>query len=128
MKLLLDTHLLLWAAARPDKLSPEAIRLMSDEGNLLHYSVASLWEVAIKSAMGRQDLHVDTRRFRRMLQAHGYQEVAIVGEHATSVEALPPLHKDPFDRMLIAQARSDALLLITSDALLAGYGEGIHVV
>lgn len=104
------------------------MRLMSDDRNALHYSVASLWEVAIKSAMGRQDFHVDTRRFRRMLQAHGYQEVAIVGEHATAVEALPPLHKDPFDRMLIAQARCDAMHLITSDALLASYGEGIQVV
>lgn len=127
MKLLLDTHLLLWTAAHPDKLSKEAMELISARENILHYSAAILWEVAIKSAMGRQDFHVDTRRFRRLSQAHRYLEVSIDGDHATAVEALPPLHKDPFDRMLIAQARSDALLLITSDSVLGNYGEGVRV-
>lgn len=128
MRLLLDTHLLLWAAASPDRLSQEATALLSDTENILHYSVASLWEVAIKNALRRPDFSVETGRFRRMLQAHGYQEVAITGEHTIGVETLPPLHKDPFDRILIAQARNEVLLLITSDALLSKYGEGIRVV
>lgn len=97
MRLLPDTHLLLWTAACPDKLSIDAVRLISNVANTLHYSVASLWEIAIKSAMGRPDFHVDTKRFRRMLQAYGYQEVAIVGEHAIAIAAVSPLHKDPFE-------------------------------
>ncbi len=128
MRLLVDTHLLLWAAGNPGRLSNKAQELISGIDHELHYSVASLWEIAIKKSLGRPDFHVDTRRLQRLAQAHGYQELAIRGEHAIAVEDLPWTHKDPFDRMLIVQARIEVLTLLTSDAALAGYGGNVLVV
>jgi PIN domain nuclease of toxin-antitoxin system len=121
MKLLLDTHLLLWAAGNPGALSTEARGLLEDPRNALLFSAASLWEVAIKRGMGRSDFRVDPRQLRRSLLDNGYGELPIAGEHAVAVDALPPLHKDPFDRMLVAQAMVEGVLLLTSDLLVAQY-------
>ena len=104
MRLLLDTHLLLWAAGQPDKLSAKARDLIEDSGNTLAFSAASLWEIVIKSGLGRDDFQVEPRRLRRGLLDAGYHEIAVTGEHTLAVRRLPPLHKDPFDRILIAQA------------------------
>jgi PIN domain nuclease of toxin-antitoxin system len=128
VKLLLDTHLLLWAAGNPQRLSANATTLISNLENKLHYSVASLWEIAIKKSLGREDFRIDTRRLQRMLQAHGYHELSITGEHAIATEDLPAIHKDPFDRILLAQARSEALTFLTSDETLAKYGGEVHLV
>jgi len=121
MKLLLDTHLLLWAAGEPDRLSAEAVGLLSDETNRLLFSAASLWEVAVKSGLGRADFRADARLLRRGLLDNGYEELPILGAHAVAVEDLPPLHKDPFDRILVAQSTVEGILLLTVDPLVNRY-------
>jgi PIN domain nuclease of toxin-antitoxin system len=121
VKLLLDTHLLLWAAGLPHRLSTAARTLLDDPGNDLLFSAANIWEIAIKRGLGRDDFRADPRVLRRGLLDNGYVELAITGRHAASVELLPPIHKDPFDRLLLAQALAEGIVLITSDAVLASY-------
>ena len=128
MNLLLDTHLLLWAASTPERLSVKARNLLLDSGNQLLFSSASLWEVTIKNGLERSDFNVDSRRLWRMLLVNGYRELPVTGEHAVAVNNLPPLHKDPFDRILIAQARVEGLLLLTADKSVAKYGDGVRKV
>lgn len=124
MNLLLDTHLLLWAASEPERIPEKARALLIDPANQLVFSSASLWEITIKNALDRPDFKVDARRLWRMLSVSGYRELSVTGEHAVAVSELPPIHKDPFDRMLIAQARVEGMLLLTADKLVAQYGEG----
>jgi len=119
--LLVDTHLLLWAAGQPQKLSKKARRFLEDAGSQLWFSAASLWEVAIKHALGREDFHVEPQRLRRALIDNGWHELAISSEHALATLNLPPIHKDPFDRMLIAQANVEGVILATSDEVVARY-------
>ena len=121
MKLLLDTHLLLWAAGMFDGLSAEAAGLIDDPANDLVFSAASLWEVTIKAGLGREDFKVDPSLLRRGLIDNGYVELPIRGEHAVAAGGLPPHHKDPFDRMLVAQAIVEGLTLLTADPLVAAY-------
>ena len=121
MKFLLDTHLLLWAAGQPDRLSADARMLMTSAENELLFSAASLWEIAIKRGLGRADFKVDPRLLRRGLLDNGYHELSITSEHAVAVDTLPPLHKDPFDRLLIAQAMVEGITLLTADELVAQY-------
>jgi PIN domain nuclease of toxin-antitoxin system len=121
MKLLLDTHLLLWAAGKPGRLSADARRLMKDAANELVFSAASLWEIVIKRGLGRDDFQVDPRLFRRGLVDNGYSELPIGSEHAVAIDGLPLLHKDPFDRILIAQALVEGIILLTMDPLVAQY-------
>ena len=121
MKLLLDTHLLLWAAGEPDRLSAEARALIEDPDNELLFSAASVWEIAIKRQLGREDLRVDARLLRRGLLDNGYSELPISGDHAVAIDALPPIHSDPFDRILVAQATVEGITLVTSDRMLARY-------
>src|SRR5271170_5068217 len=108
MKLLLDTRLLLWAAAQPDRLSQKARALIADMDNELLFSVASLWEVAIKRGLDRDDFLVVAS-----LQDNGYVEMPITGAHAVAVYGLPPIHKDPFDRILVAQSMIEGITLLT---------------
>ncbi len=119
MKLLLDTQLLLWAAGQPKRLSRAARELLDDQRNELVFSAASLWEIAIKSTLGREDFRAEPRLLRRGLLDNGYVELPITSQHAVSIDSLPPLHKDPFDRLLLAQALSEGITLLTSDAQLA---------
>ncbi|MGN6424091.1 MAG: type II toxin-antitoxin system VapC family toxin [Asticcacaulis sp.] len=128
MKLLLDTHLLLWAAGMPERLPVEAARLIEDEANTLLFTAASLWEVAIKSGLGRDDFRVDARLLRRGLLDNGYEELPILSAHAVMVDALPEIHKDPFDRMLVAQAQHEGITLLTSDATVARYPGPVRLV
>ncbi|MBK7424279.1 MAG: type II toxin-antitoxin system VapC family toxin [Propionivibrio sp.] len=121
MKLLLDTHLLLWAAGSPDLLPAAARPLLEDAQNELLFSAASLWEIAIKSGLGRSDFKVDARVLRRGLLDNGYQELVITSEHAVFIDSLLPLHKDPFDRILLAQASVEGITLLTTDSLVAQY-------
>ncbi len=121
MKLLLDTRLLSWAAAEPERLSVEAREAIENIHADLIFSAASLWEVAIKSRLGRPDFRVDARVLRRGLLENGYDELAIGGDHAVAVLNLPPLHKDPFDRMLVAQAMVEGIVLLTADATVVQY-------
>ncbi|RUX33546.1 type II toxin-antitoxin system VapC family toxin [Mesorhizobium sp. M2A.F.Ca.ET.042.01.1.1] len=121
MKLLLDTHLLLWAASEPDRLPLTAVAEMEATSNELLFSAASLWEVAIKRGLGKGGFTVDPRLLRRGLLDNGYGELAITSEHAVAVDGLPSLHKDPFDRILIAQATVEGITLLTVDDLVARY-------
>jgi len=128
MKLLLDTHLLLWAAGEPERLSTQARGLIDDPDNELLFSAASLWEVAIKRGLGRHDFKVDARLLRRGLLDNGYSELPIVSDHAATTESLPPIHKDPFDRVLVAQATVEGITLLTIDSRVSQYPGPIRTV
>lgn len=121
MKLLLDTQLLLWAASEPERLSPSARRRLNDPENELLFSAASIWEITIKNALGRDDFRVQPRVLRRGLLDNGYTELPVTGEHAVNIDTLPTFHKDPFDRILIAQALVEGITLLTADKELARY-------
>jgi len=121
MKLLVDTQLILWAAGQPDRLPGASRALLDDPENPLLFSAASIWEIDIKSGLGRADFRADPRLLRRGLLDHGWEELPITSAHAVAVGHLPPIHKDPFDRMLLAQAESEGITLLTADALVAQY-------
>jgi PIN domain nuclease of toxin-antitoxin system len=127
LKLLLDTHLLLWAAGQPEQLSADARELLGDPNNELMFSSASLWEIAIKSKLGRVDFHVDSRLLRRGLLDNGYQEVPITSEHAAALDGLPSI-QDPFDRILVAQSIVEGIALVTADPIVAQYPGSIRKV
>jgi PIN domain nuclease of toxin-antitoxin system len=126
VKLLLDTHVLLWVAGQQRKLPAAARRLVASARNDLYFSSASLWEIAIKRALGRPDFSADPGVLRRGLLENGYAELAVTGEHAVAVGVLPTLHKDPFDRMLVAQAAVEGMTLVTADAQVAKYPGSIR--
>ena len=128
MKLLLDTQILLWAAGQPERLPPAARKLLNDRRNELLFSAASLWEIAIKNTLGRDDFRVEPRVLRRGLLDNGYAELPITSEHAVNIDSLPRLHKDPFDRILLAQAISEGITLLTTDAQVARYGGPVRKV
>ena len=128
MKLLLDTHLLLWAAGDSHRLSVAARALLDDPENEPYFSAASLWETAIKYSLGRDDFEVDPGVLRRGLLDSGYRELAVTSAHAVTITQLPPLHKDPFDRILVAQSLAEGITLLTSDALVAQYPGSIRKV
>ena len=128
MRILVDTHLLLWATARSRRLSQEARRLLESPRNEVHFSAASLWEIAIKLGLRRAAFQVDLARLRPALSEMGFLELPVTGAHAERLASLPPIHKDPFDRMLVAQSLSEPLVLLTNDEALAEYGEVVRVV
>ena len=128
MKLLLDTQILLWAAGQPARLSAAARKLLSDRRNELLFSAASLWEIAIKRTLGREDFRVEPRLVRRGLLDNGYTELPVTSQHAVNIDSLPLLHKDPFDRLLLAQAFSEGITLLTADAQLARYAGPVRKV
>ena len=128
MKLLLDTHLLLWAAGEPQRLSREARTLLDNPDNELLFSAASLWEVAIKRGLGREDFKVDARLLRRGLLDNGYSELPIISDHVVATDSLPLMHKDPFDRILVAQATVEGVTLLTIDSLVSQYPGPIRTV
>lgn len=124
MRLLLDTHLLLWALSAPEKLSKRTRQRI--DGSEVFASAASIWEISIKSALGK--LEADPTEILAGVEPAGFNHLPIVGEHAAKVKQLPPIHKDPFDRLLIAQARFEPMILLTDDEVLGGYGELVEVV
>ncbi len=128
MKVLLDTHLLLWAAGQPDRLSAAARKWVDNPANELLFSAASIWEVAIKRGLGRSDFQADPRLLRRGLLDNGYGELPILSEHVVGIASLPPNHKDPFDRLLVAQATVEGITLLTADSLVAKYGGTVRLV
>ena len=128
MNLLLDTHLLLWAASEPKRLSARARALLLDPANQPVFSSTSLWEISIKQSLGRADFNVDPRRLWRMMLLHGYRELSVTCEHTIAINDLPNLHKDPFDRILVAQARVEGMMLLTVDKEVAKYGDAVKKV
>ncbi len=121
MKFLLDTHLLLWVAGDPNRLSSHAKDLITNKDNELFFSAANLWEIAIKKGLERDDFKVDARVLRRGLLDNDYNELPIQSEHAVAIDSLPLIHKDPFDRILIAQATVEGITLLTADPLIIKY-------
>ena len=128
MRLLVDTHLLLWAAAKSRRLPKEARRLLEDPANEVFFSAASLWEIVIKAALRKPDFKVDVTLLRHALAEMGFAELPVSGTHAERLASLPPIHKDPFDRMLVAQSLAEPLVLLTNDGVLADYGDVVKVV
>ena len=128
MQLLLETHLLLWAVASSRRLAPEARSFVEDPANDVFFSAASLWEIAIKSSLRRRDFRVDVPLMHSALSAMGLTELPVRSEHAVRVTELPPVHRDPFDRLLLAQSLVEQMVLLTNDALLARYGAVVRVV
>lgn len=128
MKLLLDTHLLLWAAGLPERLPLPARELIASPDSELFFSAASLWEITIKRGLGRSDFRVDPRVLRRGLLDNGYSELPVTSEHTVTVDSLPALHRDPFDRLLVAQANVEGITLLTSDGMVARYPGPIRLV
>jgi len=128
VRLLVDTHLLLWAVASSRRLPRGARALIEDPANEVYYSAASIWEIAIKSALRRKDFRVDVPVLLAALPRMGFVELSVTGAHAARVVQLGNIHRDPFDRLLVAQSIVEPLTLLTNDALLARYGNGIRVV
>ena len=128
MRVLLDTHLLLWASARSRRLPKAARRILENPRNEVHFSAVSLWEIAIKLGLRRSDFQADLSLLRPALSEMGFVELPVTGAHAERLVELPPIHKDPFDRMLVAQSLSEPLILLTNDDALEAYGEVVKVV
>jgi PIN domain nuclease of toxin-antitoxin system len=128
VRLLPDTHILLWTIAESRRLSAAARALIGEPGNELTFSSVSLWEVAIKAGRARADFRIDVSLLRRSLFDNGYSELSITGAHAAASAGLPPIHKDPFDRMLVAQAIVEGFTLLTSDPMVAKYPGPIRLV
>ncbi len=121
MRFLLDTHFVLWIPIDDRRIHSAARALFTDANHNFVFSAASLWEIAIKRSQKRGDFAFDPREIRRQLIANGYEELPIDGSHAVFVDSLPPIHKDPFDRILIAQAMVEGITLLTADATIAKY-------
>ncbi len=128
MSLLLDTHVLLWAAGEPERLPRSTLEMLEDPAVAVTFSAASIWEVAIKNGLGRPDFSVDPRVLRRGLLEHGYVELPVTGAHAAAIDVLPDIHRDPFDRLLIAQAHAEGLTLLTADSVIGRYPGPIQVI
>jgi PIN domain nuclease of toxin-antitoxin system len=125
MRFLLDTNILIWAAFDSNRLSHKVRELLVQPDVERFFSVASLWETAIKGSLKRDDFDIDVQLFRRLALQNGYQELPFLIEHLVALTVLPLHHKDPFDRMIIAQAQTEGLTLLTSDGIVAKYGGDI---
>jgi PIN domain nuclease of toxin-antitoxin system len=124
LRVLLDTHLLLWALASPTRLSSKTRRRIQESE--VFASAASIWEISIKSALGK--LAASPNEVLSAIEPAGFEHLPVVGAHAAHVAKLPLLHRDPFDRLLVAQASVEGLILLTDDDALGGYGAFVAVV
>jgi len=124
MRVLLDTHLLLWALASPSKLSKKARQRI--ESSEVFASAASIWEISIKCALGK--LEAKRAEVLAGIEPAGFDHLPVIGQHAVKIVELPPIHKDPFDRMLVAQAWVEPMILLTDDEVFGGYGDFVEVV
>ena len=120
MNLLLDTHVFLWWVGEPPRLAEEAKAAIADPGTLVYVSAASAWEISIKRSLGRIDMRDE--EFLYGLRESGFAELTVTAEHGLAAGALPLHHRDPFDRMLIAQALTEGMRLVTHDRAIASYG------
>ena len=128
MRLLLDTHVLLWAVGMSGRLSTATRQMLETPDNEVYYSAANLWEIAIKSRLRRTDFRVDPEQLLAALPAMDFTELPITARHAAAVARLPPLHRDPFDRLLIAQSQVEPMILLTNDELLVQYGASVRLI
>jgi PIN domain nuclease of toxin-antitoxin system len=123
MKILLDTHVLIWNAA--EELPRRFAEYLYNEENELCYSLVSIWEVVIKTSRSKEGFNIDADKLRRGLLFNGFTEISIRPEHILGVGSLPPLHKDPFDRLLLAQSLCEDMPLLTTDSALAKYNANV---
>jgi len=121
MKLLFDSHLLIWSAAGSSRMPKRALALLNDRDNEIYYSAASLWEITIKASGKQRGFQVDPRLLLRSLRDNGFSELPVTSHHTIAILGLPDIHKDPFDRLLIVQAITEGITLLTSDATVAKY-------
>ena len=121
MKFLLDTHFVIWIPAESRRISLAARKILNDPANEFAFSAASLMEIQLKRERNKPDFEYDSRLLRKSMLANGYEELPITGEHALELDSLPPIHKDPFDRLLIAQAVVEGIVLLTADKAIARY-------
>lgn len=128
MRLLLDTHVLLWALTGSSRLGSIAIDLIANPAHHIHVSSASIWEISIKHALGRGDMPVSGERVAELCAMAGYRELPVAWRHASAVETLPPLHADPFDRILVAQALTEPMRLLSRDESVIAYGNAVLAV
>ena len=128
MNLLLDTHIALWALADDAKLSVRARELIMDGKNRIFWSVASMWEIAIKRALKPDKVPLSGVEFLHHCEQAGYEQLSVRERHVIALESLPSIHSDPFDRMLISQARAEAMIFLTHDSVLSEYGDEVRVV
>ena len=128
MNLLLDTHLLIWAASMPERLSSAAFKLMEQPQHQFHFSALSLWEIKLKRGPVQPGFIVDFSLLHRGLIENSYTELFIKSSHSLALDQLPPIYKDPFDRMLVTQVVFEGMLLLTSDSVVAQYPGSIRLV
>lgn len=121
MRVLLDTHILIWALVAPDRLDRAARATLEDADKRVFFSAVNIWEIAIKRALDRPDFTVEPDQIRSTALDIGFEELPVSGIHGVRVRHLPPLHRDPFDRMLISQAQTEPMLLMSDDPLIARY-------
>ena len=119
MRILVDTHIILWAAA--NQVSEKVKSILENPNNTLYFSSASIWEIEIKNSRGKEDFNVDAKRLCLNLRFAGYEELGIISEHAFLISDLPKIHKDPFDRIMIAQALYEDMFFLTDDKILIKY-------
>ena len=128
MRILLDTHVLLWAVGDSERLPESARKWLEDSNNEVFFSAASLWEIAIKASLGREDFRVDPAQILEVMPETGFSELPINAAHAVEVYRLPLIHKDPFDRLLVAQSKVEPMLLLTNDDLLVQYSDNVRLI
>lgn len=128
MRLLLDTHILLWALTDDSRLPSSVRELLLDSHNDVFFSAATIWEIAIKRSLRRSDMPVSAEDALRLFRGSGYEELGISSAHVARVEEMPMIHADPFDRLLVAQALTEPMRLITRDKAVAAYSSGIMLV
>jgi PIN domain nuclease of toxin-antitoxin system len=118
---LLDTHILLWTLVDPNKVPEPMRRIVEDTGNRVWFSAASIWEIAIKHSLAKAEFTVEPAIIWKAARETGLEELAVTAEHAVGVDALPWLHRDPFDRLLVAQARAAGMKLLSVDPKVNAY-------
>ena len=128
MKYLIDTHVLIWSTMDSQKLSARAKAILLNPDNVCYFSAASVWEIAIKRARHADMIPIGANEARRLFLDSGYRELSVSSVHSAAVEYLPSIHADPFDRMLVAQARVEGMRIATHDHLLPGYGDFVDKV
>ena len=127
MNFLLDTHILIWAAISPHKISSELASLPSDPSNHLYFSSASIWEISIKESLGKRDFKISSKKLHGGLIENGYKEIKVSALHAMEVIKLPFIHRNPFDRILVATAIWENMPLLTNDSTLSPYHSLVRV-
>ena len=127
MNFLLDTHILIWAAISPHKISSELASLLSDPSNHLYFSSASIWEISVKKSLGKRDFKISSKKLHDGLIENGYRELKVSALHAMEVIKLPFIHRDPFDRILVASAIWENMPLLTNDSTLSPYHSLVRV-